>query len=923
VKKILIYLLCVAFSLMLLVSGLVAGIIYWAYTGPRDLSAYTKDIEASINEVLKGNLVKIGTAKLAFGGLEQPIYIDATNVVIMGQNGSTVANLREMQLTYGIMKLVTGNFVPSELRLVGFDVDTTDFFESKQESSLDLKDFDLSELRLIELKQGKLKIAKIAEEWAIESLKLQFKGNDITIAGTVYPSLGEKITVAGKGVYNRGNYEVVSKVENLATQRFIAFAPELEGTSFVIDGSIATRLKNKELESIAADITSIKGEAVNPNLRDKLTINTGAVNASYVFKSKDITIKSMDLLFGDEVKLAGSGSMTGQGDIQVDAVVESMPIGKLNSYWPVDVGDNAIAWINEHLRKGVIPKGVAKINIKGTDVKAGTIPADAVDFNFNISNMDINYVPELLPVKKATGTAHMNTNSLRIKVENGSLGTSTISNTKVDITEIGGVQELLRVEGDINGSVRDIADFYIKVNKRRGKELLFKSTQDLSGSAKTKLIVSLPLKADLLFEQVGIDLDSNITNGTAKTEKFTAKDVNINLKVNDKGYAVKGTMLATIGGPDKDYNFSDVPLKVDFSKYGAPKIALDADITNSEIAIKQLGAAKPKGEKGRTELMVSGSAINKFVLDSSSIKAIGTGTLNAAMDDIKTLKLTSFEAGGSKLTADIEKNGGYKVSFLADVLNAVPIIDSLDTSEPSKDPTKIALSGKVAKMLFHQNQALENVTLKITCTAECNYVDIDSKDLKIEQTPAKLLITSDNAGKILKMLDAYENMEGGKLTIDGKGIGRNGYQGIAKIEDFSIQRAKVLAKILTLGSLTGIADVLQGKGISFKRLRTKFTRTDEMVKIDDFRMFGASIGVTTDGVYNRKTEEIEFQGKIIPAYTANTLLGKIPILGDIIIGDEGVFAFAYDVKGKMDDPQVFVNPLSVLAPGFLQEIFQQ
>ena len=116
---------------------------------------------------------------------------------------------------------------------------------------------------------------------------------------------------------------------------------------------------------------------------------------------------------------------------------------------------------------------------------------------------------------------------------------------------------------------------------------------------------------------------------------------------------------------------------------------------------------------------------------------------------------------------------------------------------------------------------------------------------------------------------------------------------------------------------------MQGKGISFKRLRAKFTRTEEEVAIKDFKMFGASIGVTTDGTYHRKTDEIEFQGKIIPAYTANTLLGKIPLLGDIIIGDEGVFAFAYTVGGKLEDPKVFVNPLSVLAPGILQEIFQQ
>ncbi len=923
-KKLFVYLLCVAFTVILLISGAVAGVIYWAYTGPRDLSSYTKDIEASINETLKGNKVKIGSAKLAYGGLEQPIYIDVENVVVLNAANAPVVNLKEIQLTYGFIKLATGNFVPSELRLVGFDIDTSDFFKSHDESEFNLDDFDISDLRLIELKHGKLKMAHMHEDWNVESLRLKFKRGKMKADGTIYPSASEKIIITGSGEYNRGSFEVVTKVENLATGRFLTFVPELEGSSFIVNGNITAKVKDRNVESFSVDITKAVGEATNPRLRDKLTVAQGAIKGSYNFKSKDIVVESSSVQFSDKVKITASGSMNGAGDIKTDAVIENMPIEILNRYWPVAVGDNAIAWINGHLRKGLIPKGIAKVDIKGDDVKAGTLPATAVDFNFDISAMDINYVPDLLPVKNAHGTAHMDINSLRIKVNSGTLGTSAISNTKVDITEIGtGKQEMLHVEGDINGSVRDIADFYIKVNKKRGKDLLFSSTQDLSGNAKTKLKVDLPLEGDLLFEQVVVDLDSKITGGTAKSDKFSAKDVNIDLQVKPKGYGVKGNMLATLGGKDKDYHFADVPLKVDFSKYDTIKIALDADITGSEISINQLGAKKAKGEKGRAELMVSGTTINKLVVDSPSIKIVGSGTLNAAMDDINTLKITGLEAGGSKMTADISKSDGYNVNFKAEVLNAVPIIESIDNDEPSKDTSKITLNGTVGKMLFHHAQKLDNVKLKISCTVECNYVDLTSKDITIDQTPEKLSIKSDNAGKILKMLDAYEDMEGGKLSVNAKGVGKNGYQGRVIIEDFTIQRAKTLAKILTLGSLTGIADVLQGKGISFKRLRTKFTRTDDTVKIDDFKMWGASIGLTTDGVYNRKTDQVEFQGKIIPAYTANTLLGKIPLLGDIIIGNEGVFAFAYNVKGKIEDPEVFVNPLSVLAPGILQEIFQQ
>jgi len=37
---------------------------------------------------------------------------------------------------------------------------------------------------------------------------------------------------------------------------------------------------------------------------------------------------------------------------------------------------------------------------------------------------------------------------------------------------------------------------------------------------------------------------------------------------------------------------------------------------------------------------------------------------------------------------------------------------------------------------------------------------------------------------------------------------------------------------------------------------------------------------------------------------------------------KGLFAFTYSVKGALDDPEINVNPLSVLTPGFLRWIFE-
>jgi hypothetical protein len=65
------------------------------------------------------------------------------------------------------------------------------------------------------------------------------------------------------------------------------------------------------------------------------------------------------------------------------------------------------------------------------------------------------------------------------------------------------------------------------------------------------------------------------------------------------------------------------------------------------------------------------------------------------------------------------------------------------------------------------------------------------------------------------------------------------------------------------------------------------------------------------------------QGTIVPAYFFNSLLGNIPLVGKLFSPERGggVFAASYAVRGRLDDPDVSVNPLAALTPGFLRGLF--
>ena len=90
------------------------------------------------------------------------------------------------------------------------------------------------------------------------------------------------------------------------------------------------------------------------------------------------------------------------------------------------------------------------------------------------------------------------------------------------------------------------------------------------------------------------------------------------------------------------------------------------------------------------------------------------------------------------------------------------------------------------------------------------------------------------------------------------------------------------------------------------------------------RMAGSALGVTMGGVYDRQARTVDLKGTLAPAYAVNSVLGGLPVVGDLFVSreGEGLLALTYNITGPLEEARVFVNPLSALAPGFLRRLFQ-
>jgi hypothetical protein len=85
-----------------------------------------------------------------------------------------------------------------------------------------------------------------------------------------------------------------------------------------------------------------------------------------------------------------------------------------------------------------------------------------------------------------------------------------------------------------------------------------------------------------------------------------------------------------------------------------------------------------------------------------------------------------------------------------------------------------------------------------------------------------------------------------------------------------------------------------------------------------------SLGYTAKGKIYTHAEVVDIEGTVVPAYALNSVLGNIPFIGTLLTGIEdggGIFAATYRMTGPLEDPEVKVNPLSVLAPGIFRNLF--
>jgi hypothetical protein len=387
------------------------------------------------------------------------------------------------------------------------------------------------------------------------------------------------------------------------------------------------------------------------------------------------------------------------------------------------------------------------------------------------------------------------------------------------------------------------------------------------------------------------------------------------------------------------------PVHVDLDLKGAEhqpaRVDLALDLAKAALTLRRVRWRKPSGVAGTAHvtLTLEGdriTAIPDFTIEAADLAVHGEASFDPAQGDFRAVRLDKVALGRDRVAGSVTRrpDGVYAVALSGEALDATPFLQG--KAEASTEPgAKLAISLDVKKLWLTQ-------TVDVALREASSAIDYDGRRIAHAVFSAKtasgapvrleivtadgkrnLTLSAENAGEVLKAVDFADNIVGGKLKLGGTYDDTKPdvpLAGTLRITDFKLLQAPFVVKLLTITSPTGIGDRLSGEGISFSTLVAPFVRTDTRAEIKDGRAVGSELGITFEGWLEPDADRLSIEGTIVPMYTLNSLLGNIPGLGDVLVGPKGggVFAATYQASGKLDDPDVVVNPLSALAPGILR-----
>ncbi|MBF9061140.1 hypothetical protein HKCCSP123_18325 [Rhodobacterales bacterium HKCCSP123] len=673
---------------------------------------------------------------------------------------------------------------------------------------------------------------------------------------------------------------------------------------------------------------------------------------------------------GLELRARGRIAARTEGlELSIDAHLPEAETGTVLGYWPESALSGTRAWLAGNVIGG---------RLRGVDFAlrqaAGEAPEHALSLDFD--GVALRALRSLPPIEAAAGYVSLVGPRLILRVDEGQItapdggavaldgSVMTVPDTRtpgpaarIDLAVSGDLPDVLRLlreppvrlfEGGAmtadrlgQGRAELAAAIDTRLIRQEGMDgTSFRVTGQVTRYVSDGLIPGRTLEAETLGLEVEPDvvrvtgqarLDGVPFSGTFSRPIGAAATGTSRI---DARARVTRDRLATLGvglPPWMMGGETEMTLSLALADGEAPLLRLSSDLAGASLSVPQLGWGLASASTGRLEAEVRlGSApeLTDLRIEAGGLSLVGRASLRGD-GRFERLDVSQLRIGGwLDVTGALVDRGAGRVPELRvsggtiDLRGAPqgrgqggsgsgggPISATLDRLQITQG---IALTGLVAELtseggLSGQFRGRVNGETPVMGTL-----------VAAEAGPA-VRIRAEDGGAVLRATGIFRSAYGGEMELILRATGAEGtYDGTLTIDGPRLRDAPAMAELLNLVSVVGLIEQLGGEGINLGDVEASFRLTPTEVIVSEGVAVGPSLGLSMDGRYILGAQQLDMAGVISPLNAVNGLFGAI-----FSPRREGLFGFAYRLTGPAENPQVTVNPLSILTPGVFRDIFRR
>ena len=661
-------------------------------------------------------------------------------------------------------------------------------------------------------------------------------------------------------------------------------------------------------------------------------------------------------LFG----LAASGRVSYQDSLNSQFVItaDDVNISDAYSYWPKAFGEKIYDWSQKNLHDGVLK-----------DLRIDFSSGSKLGFELRAFGEDIRLtavkgVPDL---RIAHSALRMNAESFLVQAEAAKFADETLADAKFselefwlsDLTQKPIVAE---VQFGFSGGARTLVNSLSNDPIRLAQKIKL-DANTFSGNLTGKFSSKLPLKKDFKWQ------DIEAINLTAKAQKLGIDDIaqghdyvanTADLLMSKDRVEVK--TQGQFGGVDADVEMS-VPLRAG----ATPQIDVTGQTTLaalSSIGLKlpgfiggnQVGYALKLAQNGSTTSLEGKANIADLSVamplygevKKRGVAGVAEFDVVMAPERVDVRKL-NINAGSLRTNGEMRLQNGRlasatfrnaKIGNQFDGNLSVDANGNLTIFDGFADLTSLNTSG--AKGGSSQNITIKNMRAKLPLDIDLRQINgslqtgqaiVGNLSGKLRgRTPISIKIspfgketlahiTSNDGADAIRDAGLFSGLRHGKLdfkirTTPTKGL----YAGKFKLTRTEIGNSVVAVQLLKAASIFGVIDP---NGVFFSEVGGDLLLYPDRLELYSGHAFGSALGLTLGGEYDYRNKRANFAGVLTPAFLLNGLLQDLPLFGELLTGNvgEGVLGVTFQVKGPVNDYDIYANPLSLLTPGKLRDIW--